>query len=374
MCSYHSVEYQQAVAELFSRRQHGTSGCARVKNVLEKLGFSQSSLGTVVHVAGTNGKGSAAKMISTVLSQKGSVGLFTSPHLVCVNERIQINNACITNEVFMRLYVRVRGFELSFFETLTVMALLYFAQEHVDYAVLEVGMGGRRDATNAIDAHVCAITRIGLDHQRFLGPDKESIAKEKAGIIKDASHVYITHANHDVKSVFYGRGARTTWCQPTSYSLSLLGAHQQENAGVAQAVCEHLGCTDDAILHGLQTTLWPGRLQWLTDSLLLDVAHNEDAFYSLASYLNTLSRPYVLLFAASHHRSDEGLRLLTPTQIIFTQAGAFATPVDSFTFPGERIPDVSEAFFRAKTLAQNELLVVVGSAYLVGEILKLHAH
>ncbi len=367
---------EQILPKLFSRIEQRDirPGISRVLNALKQLNFSEQSLGIVIHVAGTNGKGSTAKMISTVLSQKATVGLFTSPHLVYVNERIQINNNPISDEAFATLYDTVKGMQLSFFETVTVIALLYFAQNNVTHTVLEVGMGGRLDATNVIDAPIAVITKIGLDHQQWLGTTKQEIAKEKAGIIKQDARVFITQENRAVQDVFteqaLARNAQITWCENTTHQVSLLGKHQQENAGLAQAVCEHLGCSKNEISTGLLTTSWQGRLQWLTDNILLDVAHNPDGINALATYTHTIPSSITVLFATSNNRSDESLKLLKPQNVVFTQAGPNPTPLENFSFPGKRIPDVQEAFSYAKQ--QADVLLITGSIFLVGEILKLH--
>jgi len=370
---------EHVIPKLFVRKemQDIRPGVHRVKEVLNAVGFSQHMLGTVIHIAGTNGKGSTARMLSTVLSQTTSTGLFTSPHLISVTERIQVSNVPISEEDFVRLYKKIEHFDMSFFESVTVIAFLYFAEKQVCYTVLEVGMGGRLDATNCIDAPISVITSVGLDHQKWLGDTAQEIAAEKAGIIKQQATVFISESNRYLEDVFdaccVSANARINWVGETLYPLSLLGAHQKQNAGLVQAVCEHLGISSELIQKGLTSTQWNGRLQWIADNILLDGAHNADGFYALSQYLSTVNKSIVVLFGTSQGRTDEVLKLLSPKRVYFTCAHSNATSLEVFTSPGIGIRDYKQAYRLAvSSLDETEILVVTGSLYLVGDILALH--
>lgn len=304
----------------------------RVERLLELAGRPQDRFGCV-HIAGTKGKGSTAVMVDAVLrAANHHVGLFTSPHLHRFSERITIDGqpieeqalAEITSELrpaveaIHRRFTELGG--LTTFEVTTAVALVHFARQKVDYAILEVGMGGRLDATNVVTPMVAAITSISLDHTRFLGNSLLEIAAEKAGIIKPGVPVVVApqpaEAMGLIKETAAAKGARlievgrdVTWSGtafPGGQTLSvrgrlgdyddlrlaLLGEHQGINAAVAVAVVETLReqgvvVGDDAIRRGLRSAWWPGRLETvaLTPRIVVDGAHNVDSMHRLAAAL-----------------------------------------------------------------------------------------
>lgn len=334
-----------------------TLGLERIESVLKDLGNPEKSFPSI-HIAGTNGKGSTAAMIASILREAGyRVGLYTSPHLMDIRERFQINGEMIEEDLFGELMAMVRHCEersdaaisrlipgdsspaaqndkrLSYFEFLTAVGFLYFARQKVDIAVIEVGLGGRLDATNVITPLVSVITNISLEHTQHLGDTIEKIAFEKAGIIKPGVPIVCGVEDEGALRVIkeVALNNNTVVCDPAEDSparhpsLSLLGAHQQKNAALAAQVVQILNAqgqfkiSKEALERGLQHVRWPGRLQYIEletrggsatvlcgvaelvrdsqshrrtvprqDPLsryLLDGAHNPAAMRSLSAYL-----------------------------------------------------------------------------------------
>jgi len=316
---------------------------------LERVALALKSLGdphrrfAAIHVAGTNGKGSVAAMLHAICSTAGyRVGLYTSPHLLSFTERIRVGPDAIAEEEVVALAhdirsaATVRGIDLTFFEFVTVMAFLHFARCGIDLAIVEVGLGGRLDATNVLDPEVAVITSIGLDHQEFLGDTLACVAYEKAGIIKSGRSVvvgnlpaeargviediaaarsaplyrlgYDFRASHGITFRFSGFGHELTDLQS-----ALRGSHQRDNAATAIAAVLQLPhgfrVGVDAIRAGLQSVCWPGRLDVVATNplVILDGAHNLDGIKALAADLPAVvqERPVHLLFGVMRDKQWE---------------------------------------------------------------------
>lgn len=271
-------------------------GLDSMEAFLNRVGHPQRQL-TCIHVAGTNGKGSVSSALLAVLSRAGfRVGLYTSPHLSSVRERFRINDTFIPEADFARVASRIRdvlGDEwITYFEFTTAVALLWFAEEQVDLAILEVGMGGRLDATNVVTPLVSVITNVTMDHEAYLGDTLEAVATEKAGIVKpgvpvvsavadDVSRVVVekTCAEKGAPLYFLGRdfamhtGPARAWeyegighsPRLTGLRSNLIGRHQADNMAVVLAVCDLLRdrypVPEAAIREGLAAVRWPGRLE-----------------------------------------------------------------------------------------------------------------
>jgi dihydrofolate synthase / folylpolyglutamate synthase len=407
-------------------------GLENVRALLEMLDLPHAPC-RFVHVAGTNGKGSVAAMVDAMLGASGvRSGLFTSPHLVRVNERIRIAGKDIASDTLDRhletvratidrgLAARKLSAHPSFFEAITATALLAFAEERVDAVVLEVGLGGRLDATNAIDAETGAIVSLGLDHTAILGTTIEAIAAEKAGIVKPGmtlvSGVTQQTAIDVVREACFERGATfvdararaaLTLDEPLGLTIetaratydrllpALAGRHQVDNVRVAivlfELVAERLGMLPDPtrVRDALASVRWNGRLEWLDPGdggapLLLDGAHNPAGTEALAAHLDraSLGRP-VLLFAASVGRPiDELLRPLAGrvdhavlTQVAVDRAVAAEELLEtaksilgSVELGGAVGPALALARERA---GPARPVLVTGSLYLVGAVLAL---
>jgi dihydrofolate synthase/folylpolyglutamate synthase len=311
------------LAALYRLRRFGIKfGLSTITRLLRGLGNPHEQFASI-HVAGTNGKGSIAAFLSSVLMCAGyKVGLYTSPHLVRFNERIQINGQAISDEDVAKVLEAVRrvytqGDPPTFFECATAMALHHFALAGVDWAVLETGMGGRYDATNIVPSQACVISNISLEHQAYLGNTLAAIAREKAGIIKQGAGVVTgtrqKNALAVIENVAKEKGAalyrlgkeirvRKNKEQGFTYSsvhrrlagvkLGMAGEHQITNAALALGVVdlllqEGLSISDQAIYSGIAETRWPGRLEIVSKKpfILLDGAHNPAATRALKRFL-----------------------------------------------------------------------------------------
>ncbi|MBI5469115.1 MAG: bifunctional folylpolyglutamate synthase/dihydrofolate synthase, partial [Deltaproteobacteria bacterium] len=308
-------------------------GLGRIKKLLAALGDPHKAYPSI-HVAGTNGKGSTSAILHSILSQRYRTGLYTSPHLRRFNERIRVNGALIKDSEVVRAVVRIevaakkagiRG--LTFFEFTTAMALLHFRDKGVEAAVLETGMGGRWDATNAVEPVVSVITNIGLDHTEFLGPDIKSVAFEKAGIIKKSTPVVtgtdkrealrvlcaaareknspILTLGADFKTDPAAKKGRFDYSGPLwtlkGLSVGLRGAHQRRNAACALAALETVSgrfkVTEKEIRRGVAGVVWPGRVEVLKTRplVIVDSAHNPEGAATLRDALGSFKYSRLIL-------------------------------------------------------------------------------
>jgi len=399
-----------------------------------------------VLIAGTNGKGSTAATLASILRASGlRTGLYTSPHLVRINERIRVNGEEISDDDFAALQGEVdrvaeklieRGelpWHPSFFEMMTAIAFEYFAREKVDLAVLEVGMGGRLDATNVVDPRVSVISDISLDHQKFLGDTVGEIAREKVGIIRPGGAVVTLpqqpEANDVIGNTILDLGARgvnavpyvppvspgsTQYLVPGSeqggfvyrYPVAVLGEeilvetplvgrHQLRNVALAIAAAVELnqqgvdGITAKSIERGIRETRWPGRFQVIParagwPEMVLDVAHNPAGAWALRSALSERyeDRPLIFVFGAMRDKAiSEMTEILFPLaeRVIATRPeNPRAAPPEEIQRAAERtgvdvetVEDVNLAVERSRVLADAKAVVVItGSIYLVGEVMQ----
>jgi dihydrofolate synthase/folylpolyglutamate synthase len=414
---------------------------AHMRALTGALGHPERRFASVL-IAGTNGKGSTAATLASILQAAGfRSGLYTSPHLVRINERIQLDGEPINDAEFSEMFQRVQRaaatlvekqelpWTPSFFEMMTAMAFEYFASVGAQIAVLEVGMGGRLDATNVVDPCVSVITDIALDHQKFLGDTLAAIAAEKAGIIRPGGVVVTLpqhpEANDVIGNTILQRGARAVSAVPyvppvspaapsagagdrvrNRYPLAVLdreiavdsplaGRHQLRNIALAIAAAVELrsfGFTVSAaqIEQGIRQARWPGRLQFIPahagwPDVLLDVAHNPAGAWALRSALSERfpGRRPIFIFGAMRDKAiAEMAEILFPLaeRVIATQAGGnnprTATPQE-IAAAGARISvkweiaaTVSDAL-QAVRAVKDELVVVTGSIYVVGEAIQI---
>ena len=414
------MDYKEALAYISGVEFFGSKpGLTRIRALLEALGNPQDKL-RFVHIAGTNGKGSCAAMTASILKAAGyRTGLYTSPYLYRFNERMQIGGKQIDDEVLAELVTRVKPAAEAMddhpteFELMTAVALLWYAQEKCDVVVLEVGLGGRFDATNIIDAPEAAvIMNIGLDHTAVLGDTVEQIAFEKAGIIKPGTDVVLFQQSESVTEVIRRRceeeGARlhiadfsqivsefdsvfgqsfTYRGQP--YALPLLGAHQLKNAAVALELAEvlrekgwKLEQTD--VEHGLYAVNWPGRFELLSDEPLfvVDGGHNpqcaETVRDNLLHYFPDKRRilllgilrdkDYAGLTAILDEAADEYL-CITPASHRALPAAELAEHLARYGKPVTVCDSIRDGVTEALNRSDEDSVVcAVGSLYSVGEI------
>jgi dihydrofolate synthase/folylpolyglutamate synthase len=408
-------------------------GLHNIRTLLDLLGHPERAYRTV-HVAGTNGKGSVAAMLDAMLLASGKLsGLFTSPHLVRPNERIRLAGEDIRDDELDSRLSAMRGVieaaradgtleaHPSFFEVITATALETFRRHELDAAVLEVGLGGRLDATNAVDADVGVVVSIGLDHVKTLGGTIEKIAAEKAGIVKpgmpviggvrqpEALEVLIRTCERVGAEWIDGRERiALEWGDGGTFTLrgnhgaypdltvGLAGPHQVDNARIAVAAFEELmqrfgeTARADAVREGLARVRWPGRLQRIDrgagqPAILLDGAHNPEGIRCVSEYLSDhpLGDGAVLLFGATRGKSLEAL--LQPLSKHCRSAVIGRPPIERGLEPEEvaraaepffdrvvTAPDTAGALSLAHAMAgEAGVIFVTGSLYLVGEVLGL---
>lgn len=402
----------------------------QVRTLLHALGDPHLTFRSVL-IAGTNGKGSTAATLASILATAGlRTGLYTSPHLNRPNERIRVGGAEIADDDFARLYFRVddaaeqlfAAGELpqhpSYFEVLTAMGFLYFAEQKVDIAVLEVGLGGRLDATNVVDPLLSIVTDIALDHMEWLGPTISAIAREKAGILRERGTL-ITLPQHPEANQVLGQvavelGSRAVNAVPYmprthdspegAYTVEALGtelevhsplagAHQHRNVALAIAAAVELAThhalpiTPFSIAKGVRDTQWPGRLERIDRierdgvTWILDVAHNPAGVWALRAGLRTIlkeGQPNAVLFSCLRDKpAAEMAQILFPLfdQVILAPIhAARAASIDDLLeaarttgVPAVAADSVADALRLAAERAAGGTVVVSGSVYLVGE-------
>lgn len=289
------MNYADSIDWLYGTQTFGIKlGLENPRTLISALAIDPDDPGpAILHVAGTNGKGSVCAVTERILRDAGiKTGLFTSPHLVTYRERIRVNGVMIAEETVAEGLSELRGRTYlcenhpTFFELSLALAMGHFVRERCEVVILETGMGGRLDATNALQSDLCVITSIGLDHQQWLGETIREIAAEKAGILKEGVPVIIGDLHPEARDVV-GRRALTLGIPcveahplPDDWETGLKGPHQRDNAALAvEAACRLEGerLTQEGIRRSVVTAHWPGRFQRIDDSLFLDGAHNPAA-------------------------------------------------------------------------------------------------
>ncbi len=445
------MSYQTAIASMFAlghelaQTPSHKFDLAHMRVLLQAMGHPERHFPSVL-IAGTNGKGSTAATLAAILIASGlKTGLYTSPHLVRINERIRVNGLEISDEGFASLHREVDGvaerlvertelpWHPSFFEMMTAIAFGHFAREIVDLAVLEVGMGGRLDATNVVEPRVSVIADISLDHQKFLGNTVGEIAREKVGIIRPGGTVVtlpqLPEANDVIGNTILELGARAVNAVPYVPPVSpgsaeylvpstglgasiyrypiqvlgeqilvetpLVGRHQLRNLALAIAAAVELnqqgfsGITAKSIERGIHETRWPGRFQVIAarpgwPEMVIDVAHNPAGAWALRSALSEQyeDRPLIFVFGAMRDKAISEM-----AEILFPLAGrVIATRPENPRAASpeeiqqaairtgieiEAVENVQDAVERARSLAKpGTVVVVTGSIYLVGEVIR----
>lgn len=377
-------------------------GLERMERALDALGRPERAY-AVLHVGGTNGKGSTCAMAAAALAAAGhEVGLYTSPHLVSFDERIQVDGSPIAGGALAAVVDEIRracpwhdagteAEQLTYFEFATLAGLLHFARAGVSVAVVEVGLGGRFDATNAILPRVAAVARIGLDHTQLLGDTVEQIAFEKAGIFKPGVPA-VVHARQPpgaletLRAEAVRRGAPLVIAgEDYPGPVALAGPHQRGNAAFAAAALRELARTgvavpEEAIARGIAEARWPGRLEELS-GVLLDGAHNPDGAAALAAALRALhpGRPVELVFGVLSDKDHRGMLAALSGAVRRVHVVAPASPrarpalevrslAEACGLDADVHRSVAEALACARRAsADGAVVCVAGSLYLVGE-------
>ena len=388
------------------------SGLGRMQRAVDLLGNPEQTY-PIIHVTGTNGKGSTIAFMRELFASHGKkVGTFTSPHIVSIHDRICINGQPISDQDFIRLAEQVKTMEqrllethdqLSFFELLTVIALLYFKEQGVDLVLLEVGIGGLLDTTNVVTGEIAVITSIGLDHQETLGNSLEEIAEQKAGIFKPGRAAVIANLAPEAQLVcqkiaedldvtlyqadrdfsFKSGHFSSSLADLTRLKLGLEGAYQEENAALAlQAfllfMTERGEKVDEEVVRcALKTTSWAGRLEAVTEHIYLDGAHNLPALERLVEFIQQKIQQgchLQILFGALKRKDYSGMLGYLTDHLPDT-----ALYVTSFDYQGSlEEQDLSDyhrvASYRdfiddfEKSAGEKDLLFVTGSLYFISEV------
>ena len=388
------------------------SGLGRMQRAIDLLGNPEQAY-PIVHVTGTNGKGSTiAFMRELFVSHGKKVGTFTSPHIVSIHDRICINGQPISDVDFIRLANQVKEMEqrllethdqLSFFELLTVIALLYFKEQGVDLVLLEVGIGGLLDTTNVVTGEIAVITSIGLDHQETLGNSLEEIAEQKAGIFKQGRAAVIANLAPEAQLVcqkiaedldvtlyqadrdfsFKEGQFSSSLAELSQLKLGLEGAYQEENAALAlQAFLLFMTergekVNEEAIRCALKTTSWAGRLEAVTEHIYLDGAHNLPALERLVEFIQEkIQQGYQpqILFGALKRKDYSGM-----LGYLIAHLPDTALYVTSFDYQGSLEEQDLSGYHRVasyrdfiddfeKSAGEKDLLFVTGSLYFISEV------
>lgn len=402
-------------------------GLHRMERLMDELGHPEREPG-VIHIAGTNGKGSTAAMIESGLRAAGcTTALYTSPHLCRINERFLLDGLPVADEVLAAaidpvrraneriVSKRGRGAHPTFFESATAAALVLFRLHGADYRIVETGLGGRLDASNVVRPRIAVLTRVERDHERYLGRSLAQIAGEKGAIVKPGCRAVVGRQASEARAVLLrccdDAGAETTdlendWrirgasstggCwrfeaigggRSIPVQLGLAGEHQIENALTAIAALDTLGISDDRIAAGLRQTRWPGRLEFVARDprILLDAAHNPHAARALAQFLRreAQDRKITLIYGSSRDKAvDEIAGWMFPPadRVILTRSKvpraaspeALLHAVSHHHHALETAPDIGSALRSAiARVEQREWIVVAGSLFLVGEAREL---
>ena len=391
-------------------------GLENTRALLGRLGHPEERMGRIVHVAGTNGKGSTCAFLDSALRACGcKVGLFTSPYLRRFNERIVFDGKPIADEALIDVASRVKeaaealtgaGVYCTTFELLTASACLYYADMGAEYSVMEVGMGGRLDSTNALPSSVSLIAAIGMDHMQSLGDTIEKIAFEKAGIMKSGVPAAVMPNPESVMQVFKqhakevgaplyladkpsiegisASGCRFTCKLPhgeAAQTIFIPGAHQAQNAALALTALDLLGVDMGRAMQGVERASWPGRLDF-RGNVLIDCAHNPQGAETLKKYVTRFfgARKKVLVTGMMRDKQIEACSEIFKSfadEVVTTQVSwprAIGAQELMSYYPGcaAACGSVSQALEKARALAGGDGLVIcAGSVYLAGDVINI---
>jgi len=410
-----ACSYQDSLDYLYSLQLFGIKlGLENIRNLLAKVGNPQENL-QIIHIAGTNGKGSTAAALAGIFhAAKIPAGLYTSPHLHCFTERVRIDLQQIEESEVVTLVEELRPYaeelRTTFFEFTTALALLYFQRSGVQWTILETGLGGRLDATNVVTPELCLMTPISLDHTAYLGGTLAEVAVEKAGIFKagvpaisgyqdpvaddilraEAERIGIPllRLGHDYHCISRSDSFTVsgTGVQLDHLSSVMPGRHQHHNLALAAVAADFLAhkglnLSASAIRQGLERVVWPGRLEWLPDNILLDGAHNRAGAKKLAGYLQQgeMKNLHLVIGCKADKQSSELLLELLPfaERVYATQppvdnaasAEALALQASQAGVPAESYADPITALQSALARrSAGETILVAGSLFLVAVI------
>lgn len=402
------MEMEKLLKEIYDYSMYSEKkGLENIKILCEELENPQKNY-KVIHIAGTNGKGSTSTMIEKVLLAKGyKVGKFTSPHILKFNERICLNGKDISDEDIIKYYEIIKKIVIhknlkpTFFEIITAMMFKYFSDKKIEYLVLEVGLGGRLDSTNIANGDIVVITNISYDHMEILGSSLEEIAKEKVGIIKENSYVIIGDDKKELKSVInkgyvnvlekynnssyeldFERFRTNIYIENKKYSCSLFGSYQYKNFLCAYEVLKKIGIEDNLIQKEVSKVYWSGRMEVLKKEklVILDGAHNEDGVEKLLETVLKNYRKEEIVAIVSILKDKNYYKMLEKLEekigaIIYTslsenKRGQNAKELYNFSKRDENEryeENILKAYEIAKSLKKKKVILVCGSFYLISK-------
>ena len=396
------MDYEKILRYIYSLESPKIKlGLERIQKLLDKIGNPERNL-KCIHVAGTNGKGSVCAMLLSILKEAGyKVGLYTSPHLKKFNERIRINGHFITDKEIVDYFLKIKPYitTQSFFEITTAMAFWYFKEKNVDFAVLEVGLGGRLDATNVVMPLISVITNIELEHTDLLGDTIEKITFEKAGIIKNNVPVVTIakgKALETIKKIAKGKNAplfAVKKYDDVKFNY-LNGSFQQVNKDIALTTVDVLNkfhsvkISQKQIKNGIKKTQWQGRMQFTSKNVLVDCAHNPSGFEVLKKELLIIKnkkniKNFIFVVGIQEDKDIMMiLKIINPSvsTIIFTKSKNEKAAKPEYLLKifkklnknstTKIINNPKNALNHAKKISsKKDLVVVAGSIYMVGEVI-----
>lgn len=421
------MEYSEIKAFLNDTPQYGeTTGVERAGKLLELLGNPDKNL-KIIHIAGTNGKGSVCSYIDDILKKSGyKTGLFTSPHLVTIRERIQVDGELISREDFTQYFnkvyetARANNLKLAYFDFFFGAAMLYFDKCKVDYVVLETGLGGSLDATNAVHNPLCCvITTISLEHKAILGDTIKKIAEQKAGIIKQGVPVVYADDNEAsgvIEDIAHSKNSYCYGVSPQQYQiiknfngcidfslhneyyinnclrLATPAIYQVENVSIAITVCRllkhlyHIDIKDSAIVDSAGSHIWQGRMEKLTDNIYVDGAHNPQGIQSFVNsvngmYADSTDKAALLFSVVSDKNFEQMISILCGCKVfariaITVTGGIRHLDKEYISAAFKRHTDIEvEVYDSAKeavlALKNEPMVFCTGSLYLVADIRKV---
>lgn len=418
--------YQSVTEEILaSPRFKRVPSVENMNQYLSYLGHPEKDF-KVIHVAGTNGKGSTSSFLESVLRKQGyRTGLFTSPHLVSMRERMQINRELVDKECFVRCFCRLKQVQeesefppLTFFERILVLALLIFQEKKVEYAIIEAGMGGKSDATNALCPVLSVITAVGMDHMEYLGSTLTEIAGEKAGIMKPGVPCIFVDHQKEITSVFEAESVEkgtplyvlpedsfkilkssgkvidfsvnNRYYRNNTLRVHSRGRYQAENGALAATAAKILfpQIEDTMIEDGIREAFWPGRMEEVAEGVIADGAHNEP---SIRAFMNTVRMDgqkegsRILVFAVAADKDYDAMAKELLTGDCFRAVILTRIPYERMEDP-EKIRSVFEAYTKMPIMTEksmekayeqalsmretDELIYLAGSLYFIGSLEK----
>ena len=413
--------YSSALDFIMRRELFGIKlGLENITRFLNRIDNPQNRF-PAVHIAGTNGKGSSAVFIESILREAGyKTGIFTSPHLVDYRERIRVNGRQIEKKYITEFVKKTRGIilrnKITFFETCTALAFSYFAEKKIDIAIVEVGLGGRLDATSTLTPILSVITDISYDHTNILGDTLQKIAYEKAGIVKPGVPTVLgvmkPEARNEIARVCRGRKAPLYYLRPSDFScngrpfgfdyrrngtgmngidISLPGEHQIKNAALAISVIESLKplgfkAGRRPIRDGLKNAVWPGRFQIIKSdhrpTLILDVGHNPAGIKAMVDCFRALypgRKADIVIGFVRNKNLEESIRYIQPivrrAEVVRLKTHRSAEPeeIASYFSKGKQV-SISESVVESskmlvKSASDDDIIIVCGSHYAVGDFM-----